>query len=521
MNMNQKDDVIASLNNLEQDEKLSTMLDKQLIFIQDTNNTRDYNINMSVFNTNSLTLDGRYVHFADSYLTIPMVGSVSSTENINIDQARHSMILKSHEAILSSVQVRMQQQSIQEPFSNPSLYWNYKKLVTYSQDDLKTKGELVGFRKDKSDAFYFDQNSGISNVAVGLTETEKDTAGRTLNNIKSPYEYDDAKKTDIITLAERHAYGCDVVIKESDKEYTFKFTAVIRLRDNCSFFETCPLIKNPLLELTLRYNQANSYVLEMSASHVVTTKNSNLQGNTCPFLKCSVAGKDNVTGTETYSLKISQNGLKTHTMSYPRLYLPVYSPSPEYEMEFLSNPLRTINYNHVIQGVHQDVNQSFNVTLSNSASRIDTIIMIPILSKESNGADLQSPLLGPYCSELPSPTLISNFNIKIGGRSMYSTPIDFLFENFLNEHNGSQSIDANLLVGASAGLINLKDFQNMHHYYVVDVSRKADSDQSVPASYSVSGTFSDPTKKYDLYFFMVQNKSVSLDVTNSQIKLNY
>jgi hypothetical protein len=162
--MNQKDDVIASLNNLEQDEKLSTMLDKQLIFIQDTNNTRDYNINMSVFNTNSLTLDGRYVHFADAYLTIPMVGTVSSTENINIDQARHSMILKSHEAILSSVQVRMQQQSIQKPFSNPSLYWNYKKLVTYSQDDLKTKGELVGFRKDKSDAFYFDQNSGISKL---------------------------------------------------------------------------------------------------------------------------------------------------------------------------------------------------------------------------------------------------------------------------------------------------------------------------------------------------------------------
>ena len=60
--MNQKDDVIASLNNLEQDEKLSTMLDKQLIFIQDTNNTRDYNINMSVFNTNSLTLDGTPVY---------------------------------------------------------------------------------------------------------------------------------------------------------------------------------------------------------------------------------------------------------------------------------------------------------------------------------------------------------------------------------------------------------------------------------------------------------------------------
>jgi hypothetical protein len=57
--MNQKDDVIASLNNLEQDEKLSTMLDKQLIFIQDTNNTRDYNINMSVFNTNSL-FDSRW-----------------------------------------------------------------------------------------------------------------------------------------------------------------------------------------------------------------------------------------------------------------------------------------------------------------------------------------------------------------------------------------------------------------------------------------------------------------------------
>jgi hypothetical protein len=34
MNMNQKDDVIASLNNLEQDEKLSVMLDKQIIYIQ-------------------------------------------------------------------------------------------------------------------------------------------------------------------------------------------------------------------------------------------------------------------------------------------------------------------------------------------------------------------------------------------------------------------------------------------------------------------------------------------------------
>ena len=122
------------------------MLDKQMIFMQDTNNTRDYGINTSVFNTSSLTLDGRYVDFRDSYIVVPMVGTLSSTTDIDIDQARHSMILKSHDAILSSVQVRMQQQSIQEPSPNPSLYWNYKRLVTYSKDDLDQKGELVGFR---------------------------------------------------------------------------------------------------------------------------------------------------------------------------------------------------------------------------------------------------------------------------------------------------------------------------------------------------------------------------------------
>jgi hypothetical protein len=511
--MNIKDDVIASLNNLEQDEKLSLMYDKQTIFLSDSNGGRDYSINQSVFNTNSLTLDGRYCEF--------MVGSLTSTENINIDQARHSLIMKSHDSIISSVQVRVAQQSIQEPFSNPSLYWNYKKLVTYSQDDLKNKGELIGFRKDKSDAYYFNQESGISNVAIGLTDTEKDTAGRTLNNIKSPYEYDDAKKSDIITLSERHAYGCDVVIKESDTEYTFKFTAVIRLRDICSFFETCPLMKGSNLELTIRYNQVNSYVVELGPDKGIKTISSNLQGNTCPFLRCSVNSKEGASGTETYSLKVSQNGLKTHTFPYPRLYLPMYIMSPELESDFLSNPMRNISYQNIIQGVHQDVNQSFNVTLSNSASRIDTIIMIPVLSKESNGSDNLSPLHGPFCSEVPSPTLISNFNLKIGGRTYYNQPIDYLFENFLNEHNGSQGLDANLLAGSSSGLINLKDFTNMHHYYVVNVSRKADADQGVPASYSVSGTFSDPTKKYDLYFFMVQNKSVSLDVTNSQIKLNY
>jgi hypothetical protein len=470
-----------------------------------------------------LTLDGRYCDFRDAYITVPMVGSLTSTENIDIDQARHSMILKSHDAILSNIQVRMQQQSIQEVFQNPSLYWNYKKLVTYSQDDLKTKGELVGFRKDKSDAFYFDTASGLSNAVTALSDVDRDGDDRTVNSaIKSPYEYDDAKKSAIIDLSQRHAFGHSVVIKESATEYTFKFTSVLRLRDICEYFNVAPLIKNPLVEITLRYNQVNSYVVNMSADHKVSTVSSNLQGVTCPFMRGAVYGKEgSVARTETYSLKISQNGLKTHTQAYPRLYIPVYTPSPEYEMEFLSNPLRTVNYNHIIQGVHQDVAQSFNVTLSNSASRIDTIIMIPILSKGSNGSDQQSPLLGPFCSELPCPTLISNFNVKIGGRTYYQQPIDYDYENFLHENNGAQSIDANLMSGSSSGLINLMDFQNMHHYYVVDVSRKSDSDQSVPASYSISGTFADASKKYDLYFFMVQNKSVSVDVTNSQIKLNY
>jgi hypothetical protein len=524
--METKDNIIASLNDSIQEELMPLFLDKQTIFIEDNNGSSDYAINMSKFETATLSNSGMYHYFKEGYMVFPMVATLVSDVDLDLTQAKHSMILKSHEAILSSLEVRLQQRPIQQVTPYQSLYNTFKKHTTFSLDDININGDLVGYKKHTSDAFYKDSVSGLRNDKMSLDGAVEDADGFIMNqSLKCDFVYTDAHKTEIINDTLREAHGVNYLKKvnagvgggaDDGKSWEYHFTSVIRLRDVCDFFDKAPMLRGALVEITCRFNQVKNYVLDRTANNCGIAS-FNLTGDMCPFMRGSTDKDLAEARKETYALQVGSIGNKTGVLTRPRLYLPAYIMSPEYESRFIEDPQRKILYTDTIGSLHTAVKTgSFSINLTNSASDIARIIVIPMLNKEFNGTQKHNPLHTPFTTELPTPSLISNVNLKISGSNLYQNPVDYNFENFLHEMNNSSGTNANMLQGMTSGQISLYDFNNMYKYYVFDVSRKADFDTSTPASYTLTGTIQG-ANHYDFYVFMEQNKSVTVNLVTSVV----
>lgn len=143
-------------------------VDKQWLYVNDQNQG-NYS-GQVVVNTTSLSNNGAYIDWKESFLVIPLILQLQST-NINPTDAPldFAMCMKSaYWQILHSLSVEYNNGSVQQSTGFLNVYSSFKNLTTWSDGDLQCWGRVCGFYPDSADSWVFNSATAADgNVLAG------------------------------------------------------------------------------------------------------------------------------------------------------------------------------------------------------------------------------------------------------------------------------------------------------------------------------------------------------------------
>jgi hypothetical protein len=333
----------------------------------------------------------------------------------------------------------------------------------------------------------------------------------------------------------------------------FAIDAIIRLKDVADFFQKCPLLKGSTMRIFLNTNQTYFQVNQQGPTYAPATglqdANAELSlvappvilggGGTCPVLYASAGiaqGGYNLTpivssagaaATATISVGLSivrtQFTQLANVVACPitavRLYAPAYVMSPIAEQRYLSlSSQKRVVYNDIFQFSfnNQATNSPFNILVSNGIPNIRSVLVLPLLSRESNGAGTTTAsILSPFAStpSSPDPLIIQNFQIQVSGRNLFINQQQYDFENFVEQLVSSNQLNGSLTTSLASGLVSKSDYQSLYRYYYGNASRSLPSEQGVARAIQISGTILSPlATAVQLMVFIEFEREITIDV---------
>jgi len=195
--------------------------------------------------------------------------------------------------------------------------------------------------------------------------------------------------------------------------------------------------------------------------------------------------------------------------------------NPDAEIEYLNIGTKKIMYEDLsMKLVKVTAGENFDALLTNSQSRMRRLIIVPMLSKHTilgpggfPGVTHPAPQESCFSSEPAtcSPYFIKNFKVLLSGSNLKKEAYEFKYEDYLNEMNGSYSVNSNLHTGVSASLISLADYNSNYGYIVVNLNRKYDHEEMVPMSLQIKGTNAS-TMNLDLLCYIEYSKDLTIDL---------
>jgi hypothetical protein len=491
-------------------------LDKQLNSIKDENNGSDYSRNESKFSTLSVASSSKLPDYSQSYILIPVVVRLHRQPASNsvddqacgIADARNQIQFKScTTTLIDRMEINYGNSNVTQGVKNLNGYQTYLHHVENSLDDVNL-----------SNSYYKPTNKWEYDSKEGM---KFDTAG---NNYV--VEFEKVNENSVLSLGNIVTSGMNYYHAVSDKEHFYYYYAFISLKEY-NFFDALPLSKGSNLEITINFNQSvttTEYTLGDKTSII-----NQLSGSTNALLRINEVAKAG-SFTETVSLSIGQaygsNGQPYfHPLKQCRLYIPEYTLSPEVFSQYIgTNSIKKIVYEDIIVKhlTNLSSGSSIDAMLSSNISNIQKLIIIPMLSKESNITEnlftKYSPQESMFSQEptVCSPYLISNFQVKVGNQNIYLNNMPYKHDQFMLELNGAQGVEGGLQTGFSSGQINISDYLKNYGYLVCDLSRKGLEDVDKLFQISISGKIESP-KSLDLLCYLVVQKQVVIDISTGTI----
>jgi len=497
-------------------------LDKQLISIQDSNGNSDYSRNESKFNTLSVASSSRLPNYNRGYILVPIIcrlnrqpKTAAAVDQVcGIDDGSNQIQFKScTTTLVDRMEINYGNSNVTQGVKNINGYQSYLHHVENSVDDVNLSSD-----------YYKPTNKWLYDDKEGITFDS--------NFNKYAVEFEQETEHEVFSFENITKSGMSYYHKISNFEHIYYYYAMIPLKEY-SFFASLPLSKGSNIDMTLNFNQSvtkTEYVLgeKISINHQLT-------GSTNALLRINEAfTTDTCNFTETVSLSIGQvygitatgvSKLYTHDLKQCRLYLPEYVVSPEIFSQYISkNSVKKIVYEDVIVKniTNLAAGSNIDVSISSNVSNFQKLVIIPMLSKESNisenGFTEYTPQETCFAQEpcVCSPYLISNFQVKVGTQNIYTSNMNYRHDQFMLELNGSQGVEGGLQTGFSSGQINLKDYNKNYGYIVVDLSRRGISDIDKLFQISISGKIESPLA-LDLLCYLVVQKQVIIDVATGGI----
>lgn len=447
--------------------------------------------------------------------------------------------------------------------------WNsFRLLTTLSKQDVLTNGAQMGFYPDDPLSWGFSSagngsGKGVYNNLNGLGVPTVNgrwggynTGNEGLLRRQQYIMYDadalsggagsggDAYSSLLTNAGALQQYKSYVVKTATSIQYNIM--AIIQLKHIHNFFQNVPLLKGVFMKMTLNLNQS-SLTLGQANGGVLGTVPLSISsplGGVSPIMIASTyAGSvasanaivgasgsasgfdfDDATATSVLTVSVavgnkpivsSQTALVGTFNPSIQLYVPAYTFNPSFEDAYLQSPVKTVVYTDIYQYQVSSVSAgaTFNQLLTNGIANIKSVLIVPFLTTTANGGIVpyQSPFCGDGAGTTAPLALLTNFNVVVAGQNMIYNTERYSYEQFMNQLQGANAVNADMTDGLTSSLIDKLGFENEYAYYYVDCSRMLPVEEAVPKSVSIIGTNS-CAKDLQFFCFIEYGVQVSIDV---------
>lgn len=537
----------------------SIFLRKDWISVMDNNNT-SYSSNTLTLDTSALSNSNKYISWREGYLSVPLLLTVTSGSQWTLGTAGTSAdygfgLKNNYASVIHSISVDLQGSTIIQQTAWINLWNNFRLMTTLSWQDVATIGPSIGFYPDSAASFEASLAVGLCGVGVcnnnnfqlapvvsgtynaqesfnrGLYERQ-----RAINlNLSAPMGVGGAQAftTLISDTNMRNIYKSYIQTNLGGVAGTNNFQIVIManimLKHLHPFFDKMVLSKGVFMKITLILNNATTRFTAIATTSLGVPTVNVPSGGINPIMVSSMNTSNGNRALEagTYSVSLSVGasvlgGVNSLTVGgnlakSVMLQVPSVVFNPVYESAYLSSPVKSIEYSDVYsyQVLNIASGATINNLITNGIAGIKSVLVLPFFNSAYNATLALSPLLSPYddCGGGTTSPLahLYNFNVQISGQNAIYNNQRYTYEAFLQQLNGQNAINGNLVDGLGSGLISQLDFENKYCYYYVNVDRQLPIERSVPKSVVLQG-INASAYAVDYYIFIEYSQSLSLNV---------
>lgn len=546
------------------DDRYESIAAKREILWTNDSSGPTYTNGQVVFDCSYITNSGNYIDWSNAWIEVPYQVILTSSGAVS----QYVAALKNgYYQIINSLSVELDGKGVvqQTPLSN--FFINYKVLSTWSQEELAKYGGILGVAPDGcaftrggasgTTVIQGIQNNTIFNNAIMTT-------GYALANVNSRNNSPDMINSGYLERLQNQtydyttagAYGTTLGVQSqstlraigkphvtiSGSVVTLNLLCTIRLKDVHQFFDAMPLNKSNMrliINTNGLPNSTNIFTVGAAAGQIDTYSVNPTTGGSLPVMLSSTnAGNPLATLTAAAAIAF-RCGINidssTSLQTVCRLYAPSYKLNPSYELKMLDEmPIKTVRYNDLLNYNIQNVGgisagAQLSQNLFSLVSNPQYLVLIPMFTDV--GAVVASPALGaslgvkpynsPFTSE-PGTTspfaALTNIQVFIGGQALYPNPLQYDYENYMEEVSQLNALNGGVVSQLTSGLITNKMWSSGYRYYVFDLRRG--SPDSLRAGKSISIQFTNNCQTaIDLFCFCTYQREISVRTEDGMVTL--
>jgi hypothetical protein len=534
------------------------------------NQNGSYSGNQSVIDTSQLSNSNRYMSYANAYLQIPMVMTLTA-DAVGVaflpvatgTSCDYACGLKNwFGSIIHSVQAEWNGVTIIQQTNFQGLYNTFKLMTTLSYNDILTQGSEIGFYPDDALAVVFNAAASVNGIGTCFTQNAMTVpivaAVHTTYNSgnigffkRQQYiNYDptgltapgsDAFSTLLTAGSCTTAFKSYIFNKTNSTGAVrgcvqWAINAIVKLKHLHDLWSKMPLLKGVYLKITLQLNNSSATFTSAGPGGILTlTSATSNVGGVVPIQIASAAtlnGSVACFPAENYTVSLSVGATPllssqvaaSQTSPLGRnitLNVPSFVFAPAFEAAYLASQVKMIEYEDLYQ--YQVLNVAagaqFNNLITNGIANISKVLVLPYFTTAANGGF--NPLYSPFDAAgtgVTSPLcLLTNFQVVVSGQNALYNTQKYSYQQFAEQLAGCNSVNGDQTDGLTSGLISLLDFETAYNYYYVDVSRMLEIEKSVPKSISIQGQ-NLSVKAIDLIVFVAYKNQLKCDVlTGSRV----
>jgi len=522
---------------------------KHMARIPDTNQG-SYPSSQVNWNLSSLTTNNYFLSCKLSQLEIPLVMHVNSDVDLGtaLETAYMVALKKSACDSVNAISVQLNENSIVNFTDLSNLATEFKILATWSEDDVKVKGDVIGFAKNNADSYLYaaaastngigECNNTIEPVvfdpAQGYIQGLNDNKGYVQRAKKTSYNVLNtqiAKYVDAAKMQNKHQ--SHVTRVDAKNSYYHVMLTIPLVNLPCGdLFEKMPLVRNPYFKITVQMHTSTTVLAYTHAGTTLglTSVSSQYGYNPVMVGKASEGfiGTANSVITIKTGIGKAPNGTASPWGSTCYFNACLYEFNPEHESKYISDVgTKLVKYQDIYSNTALAQSGTINWQIHTGIANVRGLLLVTRLASTVNTLATPSTAAGAGTSTLLSPFTSgenmlgcswSNMNVRIGNIPHYQNNIDYTYDIYQKEVMSSFSVNGGLSQGINSGLISQSDFESgVFNYVWIDLSRKEKNVDDIPRTINFLGTNNSKATALDLYAYVYHENSFGINCNTSQL----